>query len=153
MAQQFWNNQFASIYDTFFQVFAPRLQQAWDQHDPRFQGMHDELDRAGRDLYLSIGSQIIQHQTPPLQYFPEFAEVYQTLRDMRTQLAQAQAHQDPLYQAMRNELMDREDTLEMFVREQFLKEYLERGNPLQMGGRKRKSKRKSKTRRNITRRR
>jgi hypothetical protein len=153
MAQQFWNNQFASIYDTFFQVFAPRLQQAWDQHDPAFHDMHDELERVARDLVLGIGPGIVQRPIPPLQYFPEFAGLYQTLRDMRVQLEQAQQQQDPQYGAMRNELREREDALEVFVLENFLREYLERGNPLQMGGRKRKSKRKSKTRRNITRRR
>ncbi len=144
---RFFDNQFASIYDTFFQVLAPRLQQAWDQHDQNFDAMRDELVDVGSDLYGAIGSAIVQHPIPPIQHFPEFAGVYQTLRDMRAQLAQAQLQQDPQYGAMRNELLEREDNLELFVRENFLRDYLERGNPLQMGGRKRKSRKTRKAKR------
>jgi hypothetical protein len=137
---QFFDNQFASIYNTFFDIVAPRLEQAYQQQDPNFDAMLDELDRVGTDLYASIGSQIIQRGNPPMQYFPELSNVYQTLRDLRTQLEQARMHQDNEYQAMRNELIDREDNLEIFVRERFLKEFVGRGEPLQMGGKKHKKK-------------
>jgi len=146
-ANQFFDNQFASIYNTFLDVVAPRLEQAHQQQDQDFNDMLDELDATGRDLYASIGSQIMQHPNPPVQYFPELFDVYQTLRDMRIQLQNAQAQQDPQYAAMKNELMEREDNLEVWVRENFVKDYIGRGLPLQGGARKRKSRKSRKAKR------
>ncbi len=144
---RFFDNQFASIYDTFFQVLAPRLEQAWNQHDPNFDAMRDELLHIGSDLYGAIGSAIVQRPIPHTQHFPELSDVYRTLRDMRAQLAQAQVQQDPQYGAMRNELLDREDRFELFVRENFVRDFLERGQPLQIGGRRRNTKKSRKAKR------
>ena len=139
----FFGNQFGSIYHIFFDVIGPRYENAR-------QGMHIQLDEMTRELE-NFGYHLEGHLSPRLefpnppqaQYFPEFEQIYQILTDVRNQYYQAIENNDPNVPAMRNQLRDRLDNLELFIGERFLRYFLGRGEALAWGGGRRRKHRKS----------
>lgn len=147
MANQFFSNQFAHIYDLFYDSIAPRIQAARNQQAPNLHALKDEaedsavyfadhMNRGDRQVFM--GQNVL---------FPEFLEAYDTIRDLNTQVNTAEAQGIPEAQAMRQELRQKKDELQDFLNEEFLRKFLHVGIPLQRGGRKRKVRKSRKAKR------
>jgi len=151
MAARFFDNQVNSIFQLLREI-QDNIINAQAVGAQNYGAMVDEAkDKTGFMIH-AIGNQH-QHPLPPAQYNPKFNQVYQILVDMREQVNQAQQQQDPQFQAMRADLMEREDLLEQFLHERFYEDFLQEGIRVLQGGRRkarksRKAKRKArKTRR------
>lgn len=145
--QRFFDNQFASIYQIFLETIAPRIQEARDQNDPNVPLMEDEAGELAEFFYGHMGHNPQEYPFPQSEIFPEFQNAYDIVVQMHNQVHMAQDQQDPQAVAMRNELRDREDNLELFLSEDFIRRFINRGIPLQGGRQKRKARKSRKSKR------
>lgn len=141
--QRFFDNQFHSIYQILIDTIVPRIQVARDQNDPNLPMMEEEAGDLAYFFYGRMGHNPLQYPFPETHFFPEFEDAYNIVIQMNEQVQTAQEQQDPQAQAMRNELMDRKDNLELFLSEDFIRKFIERGLPLFEGGRRKRKARKS----------
>lgn len=145
--QRFFDNQFGSIYDVIIHTIAPRIQTARDQNDPNAPLMEDDAAELAEFFYGHMGHDPQHNPFPQSQFFPEFQDAYTIVIQMNNQVQAAQNQQDPQAQAMRNELRDRKDNLEIFMSEDFIRKFINRGIPLQGGRHKRKARKSRKAKR------
>ncbi len=135
----FFGNQFGHIYDLFFNVIAPRLENARQGQHPQLNAMENELEEFGYHLEGHMAPRLEFPNRPESHYFNEFHDIYDTLQAVKDQIDQAIQAQDPNVPLMQDQLRDRLDNLELFLTEQFLRNFLQRGEPLAMfGGRRRR---------------
>ncbi len=143
----YFGNQFSTVYDTFLDTIGPRFANARQAQHPQLAQMEDELYRLGEHLEQHLDPRLEFPNAPNAQFFPEIQSVYQTLQDVKNTMDQAVQNHDPNLPIMQEQLRDRLDNLEVFVSENFLRNFLGRGEDLVMhGGKARKSKKPRKSR-------